>query len=111
MKRRSLCAALFVMVAAGGLLFSLGTVAQAAKDRVVVAFGSNIPTLDPHMHSSRLAHIADYHLYDTLMYRSPKDNYKPGPGLATSIKSLNPAQGAQPDGAERCTRRRAALRR
>ncbi len=27
--------------------------AEAAKDRVVVAFGSNIPTLDPHMHSSR----------------------------------------------------------
>ena len=36
--------------------------AQAAKDKVVVAFGSNIPTLDPHMHSSRLAHIADWHL-------------------------------------------------
>ena len=42
------------------------------------------------MHSSRLAHIADYHLYDTLMYRSPKDGYKPGPGLATSLRSLNP---------------------
>ncbi len=90
MKRRSLCAALLAVTAACGLLFPLGTTAQAAKDRVVVAFGSNIPTLDPHMHSSRLAHIADYHLYDTLLYRSPKDNYKPGPGLATSIKSLNP---------------------
>jgi len=72
-----------LLIAAGA-----GT-ADAAKDRVVVAFGSSIPTLDPHMHSSRLAHIADYHLYDTLLYRSPKDNYKPGPGLATSIKSLN----------------------
>ncbi len=90
MKRRSLCAAFVAVTVACGLLFPLGTTAQAAKDRVVVAFGSNIPTLDPHMHSSRLAHIADYHLYDTLMYRSPKDNYKPGPGLATSIKSLNP---------------------
>ncbi|HEX7513204.1 MAG TPA: hypothetical protein VF464_07510, partial [Candidatus Methylomirabilis sp.] len=55
--------------------------AQAAKDKVVVAFGSNIPTLDPHMHSSRLAHIADWHLYDTLMDRDPK-TYKPSPGLA-----------------------------
>jgi peptide/nickel transport system substrate-binding protein len=73
-----------------GLLLSIGSVAHAAKDRVVVAFGSNIPTLDPHMHSSRLAHIADYHLYDTLLYRSPKDDYKPGPGLATAIRSLNP---------------------
>jgi peptide/nickel transport system substrate-binding protein len=63
--------------------------AQAAKDRVVVAFGSNIPTLDPHMHSSRLAHIADWHLYDTLMDRDPK-TYKPAPGLATSLRSLNP---------------------
>jgi peptide/nickel transport system substrate-binding protein len=79
-----------LLLAVCGLLLPLGMVAHAAKDRVVVAFGSNIPTLDPHMHSSRLAHIADYHLYDTLMYRSPKDGYKPGPGLATSLRSLNP---------------------
>jgi peptide/nickel transport system substrate-binding protein len=63
--------------------------AEAAKDRVVVAFGSNIPTLDPHMHSSRLAHIADWHLYDTLMDRDSK-TYKPAPGLASSLKNLNP---------------------
>jgi peptide/nickel transport system substrate-binding protein len=63
--------------------------AEAAKDKVVVAFGSNIPTLDPHMHSSRLAHIADWHLYDTLMDRDSK-TYKPTPGLAASLKNLNP---------------------
>jgi peptide/nickel transport system substrate-binding protein len=62
--------------------------AQAAKDKVVVAFGSNIPTLDPHMHSSRLAHIADWHLYDTLMDRDPK-TYKPTPGLAASLRNVN----------------------
>jgi peptide/nickel transport system substrate-binding protein len=90
MVRRSLWMALFVTVAACGLLLSPGTAAHAAKDRVVVAFGSNIPTLDPHMHSSRLAHIADYHLYDTLLYRSPKENYKPSAGLATAWKALNP---------------------
>ena len=91
MARRSFLFLLVVLaVVTCGLLLSIGSVAHAAKDRVVVAFGSNIPTLDPHMHSSRLAHIADYHLYDTLMYRSPKDNYKPGPGLATSLRSLNP---------------------
>ena len=65
------------------------TAAHAAKDKVVVAFGSNIPTLDPHMHSARLAHIADWHLYDTLMDRDSK-TYKPGPGLATSLRSVNP---------------------
>ncbi|HSB70176.1 MAG TPA: ABC transporter substrate-binding protein, partial [Candidatus Methylomirabilis sp.] len=65
------------------------TAAHAAKDKVVVAFGSNIPTLDPHMHSSRLAHIADWHLYDTLMDRDSK-TYKPGPGLATSLRNVNP---------------------
>ena len=75
-------------VATCGLLLSLGSVAHAAKDRVVVAFGSNIPTLDPHMHSSRLAHIADWHLYDTLMDRDNK-TYKPGPGLASSLKNVN----------------------
>ena len=66
-----------------------GNPAYAAKDKVVVAFGSNIPTLDPHMHSSRLAHIADWHLYDTLMDRDSK-TYKPAPGLASSLKNLNP---------------------
>jgi ABC-type oligopeptide transport system substrate-binding subunit len=35
------------------------------------------------MHSSRLAHIADWHLYDTLMDRDNK-TYKPAPGLASS---------------------------
>ena len=70
-------------------LMALGAApAQAAKDKVVVAFGSNIPTLDPHMHSSRLAHIADWHLYDTLMDRDPK-TYKPIPGLASSLRSGN----------------------
>jgi len=63
--------------------------ASAAKDKVVVAFGSNIPTLDPHMHAARLAHIADWHLYDSLLFRESKD-YTPTPGLATSVKSLNP---------------------
>jgi peptide/nickel transport system substrate-binding protein len=87
---RRLFSLVLLAVVTCGLLLSFGSVAHAAKDRVVVAFGSNIPTLDPHMHSSRLAHIADYHLYDTLLYRSPKDDYKPGPGLATAIKSLNP---------------------
>jgi len=70
-------------------LVALGAApAQAAKDKVVVAFGSNIPTLDPHMHSSRLAHIADWHLYDTLMDRDNK-TYKPGPGLALSLRNVN----------------------
>jgi peptide/nickel transport system substrate-binding protein len=89
MVRRTMLTTL-LLLAVCGVLLPLGMAAHAAKDRVVVAFGSNIPTLDPHMHSSRLAHIADYHLYDTLMYRSPKDGYKPGPGLATSLRSLNP---------------------
>ncbi len=71
------------------ILLCAATEAVAAKDKVVVAFGSNIPTLDPHMHAARLAHIADWHLYDTLLFRESKD-YTPTPGLATSVKSLNP---------------------
>jgi len=41
------------------------------------------------MHSSRLAHIADWHLYDTLMDRDNK-TYKPAPGLASSLRNVNP---------------------
>lgn len=81
---------LLIVLLAAVLASPWAVPAEAAKDKVVVAFGSNIPTLDPHMHSSRLAHIPDYHLYDTLLYRSPQDNYKPGPCLATSWKALNP---------------------
>ncbi len=90
MMRKRLLLVFLASVIAVGLLPPFGGPAHAAKDRVVVAFGSNIPTLDPHMHTSRLAHIVDYHLYDTLLYRDPKDNYKPSPCLATSLKSLNP---------------------
>lgn len=78
-----------VPMLAVSLLVWTGDPARAAKDKVVVAFGSNIPTLDPHMHAARLAHIADWHLYDTLMDRDPK-TYKPIPGLAVSLKNINP---------------------
>ncbi len=78
-----------LLVLALSVLVASANPASAAKDKVVVAFGSNIPTLDPHMHTSRLAHIADWHLYDTLMDRDTK-TYKPTPGLASSLKSLNP---------------------
>ncbi len=77
-----------VLVVAGAMVGLMP--AQAAKDRVLVAFGSNIPTLDPHMHTARLAHIVDYHLYDTVLYRDPKSNYRPAPLLATSWQAVNP---------------------
>jgi peptide/nickel transport system substrate-binding protein len=80
---------MFSLLVLSGLLVMVQP-GEAAKDRVVVAFGSNIPTLDPHMHTSRLAHIADYHLYDTLLYRDPKTNYQPAPGLATSWRNVSP---------------------
>jgi peptide/nickel transport system substrate-binding protein len=85
MNRRLFCG---ILLMAPLLALAWTIPAEAAKDRVVVAFGSNIPTLDPHMHSSRLAHIADWHLYDTLMDRDPK-TYKPSPGLATSLRNVN----------------------
>ena len=88
MGRRSLVTTVLIVLACS-MAFAFGATADAAKDKVVVAFGSNIPTLDPHMHVSRLAHIADYHLYDTLLYRDPKDDFRPSPCLATSVTSLN----------------------
>jgi len=88
MKRRSLCAALLAMVMACGLLLPLGTVAQAAKDRW---WWPSVPTSPrgPHMHSSRL-HTSLTTTSTTPCCTAPQDSYKPGPGLATSIRSLNP---------------------
>jgi hypothetical protein len=43
------------------IVLSTASAASAAKDKVVVAFGSNIPTLDPHMHAARRFNV--YLLY------------------------------------------------
>ncbi|RMF93927.1 MAG: ABC transporter substrate-binding protein, partial [Nitrospinota bacterium] len=60
----------------------------APRGEVTVALGSNIPTLDPHMHGVRLAIIAGWHLFDQLMGRDSK-TMQPIPKLATSVTALD----------------------
>ncbi len=71
-----------------GMSGGTALVFAAPRGQVVVALGSNIPTLDPHMHNVRMAIIAGWHLFDQLMGRDTK-TMKPIPKLAESVTALN----------------------
>jgi peptide/nickel transport system substrate-binding protein len=78
------------------LLIATLTLAGAARDadaapkgRVVVALGSDVPTLDPHMHTARMGIIVGWHVYDNLYGRDPKTG-RPVPALAESARSVAP---------------------
>ncbi len=66
-----------------------GPIAAAPKGRVVVALGTDTPTMDPHMHTVRMGIIINQHIFDTLLARDTK-TWQPIPHLAESIKSVNP---------------------
>jgi peptide/nickel transport system substrate-binding protein len=55
---------------------------------VILAFSSDIPTLDPHDHILRLGIITMYHLFDNLVVRN-LDTGKIVPNLATSWKIID----------------------
>jgi peptide/nickel transport system substrate-binding protein len=76
------------MVALLGAL--VGRAAWAApRGTVVIALGSNVPTLDPWAHSSRLAIITtNWHIHDNLFMRDLK-TMKPVPGLALSAEPVD----------------------
>ncbi|MER3450433.1 MAG: hypothetical protein C4315_11930, partial [Chloroflexota bacterium] len=45
---------------------------RPTKDTISVAFGSDLPNLDPHMHFLRFGIIFHYHVFDNLGVRDPK---------------------------------------
>ena len=75
------------------ILFAQAPVASAAQEpprdqMVILAFSSDIQTLDPHDHILRLGIITMYHLFDNLVVRN-LDTGKIIPNLATSWKLVN----------------------
>jgi len=64
-------------------------VEAAPRGRVVVAFGSDTSTMDPHMHTERMGIIVNQHIFDTLLARDTK-TWQPVPHLAESIRTVNP---------------------
>jgi peptide/nickel transport system substrate-binding protein len=67
----------------------LGAAAQRApKGQVVVALGTDVLTLDPHMHNVRVMLIVGWHLFDNLISRDPT-SMKPVPHLAESWRLVN----------------------
>ncbi|MGH7264727.1 MAG: ABC transporter substrate-binding protein [Candidatus Rokuibacteriota bacterium] len=70
-------------------LVAAGMGAAAPKGRVVVALGSDTPTLDPQMHTARMGIIVGWHIYDSLYDREPRTG-RPIPGLAESARAVAP---------------------
>ncbi len=62
---------------------------RPAKDTISVAFGSDLPNLDPHMHFLRFGIIFHYHVFDNLGVRDNR-TLRIGPHLATSWKPISP---------------------
>ncbi len=69
---------------------SLGGAATAApRGRVVVAFGTDTSTMDPHMHTERIGILVNQHIFDTLLARDTT-TWQPIPHLAEAVKAVNP---------------------
>ena len=72
-----------------GLLTTPAWSADAPRDEtVILAFSSDIQTLDPHDHILRLGIITMYHLFDNLVVRD-LDTGEIAPHLATSWKIVD----------------------
>lgn len=78
-----------LMIASLIVLGALPGADAAPKGRVVVALGSDAPTLDPHMHTARMAIIVGWHIYDNLYSREPKSG-RPVPSLAEAARNVGP---------------------
>lgn len=87
--RRADLVATVVLAAVVGTMALPATEAAAPPGKVVVALGSDVPTLDPHMHAARMGIIVDWHLYDDLFARDPQ-TMAPVPHLAESLKAIDP---------------------
>lgn len=82
--------ALVALVLGLGLVgLAAGPAAAQPKGRVVVALGTDAPTMDPHMHSARMGIIINQHIFDTLLTRDTR-TYKPAPHLAEAVVNVNP---------------------
>ena len=71
-----------------GLIGVGETPAAAPKGKVVVALGADPPTMDPHMHVTRMGIVVDWHLFDDLLGRD-LTTMKAVPRLAESIKPVD----------------------
>lgn len=87
MKKRFLIGLLIIAVILGtaGCSGSSSPASSQAKEKtLVVAFDSDVPTLDPHMHNEPNAITLNWHIFDSLLYLT-KD-LKIVPGLAESYE-------------------------
>lgn len=89
MKRlRSICIMSILIVTLGLLAAPAWSADAPRKETVILAFSSDIQTLDPHDHILRLGIITMYHLFDNLVVRH-LDTGEIIPHLATSWKIID----------------------
>jgi peptide/nickel transport system substrate-binding protein len=80
---------LFVMVLTVQWAAPFGAESKTVpKGKVVVALGTNLETMDPHMHNVMLNFYATWAIYDNLVYRDPK-TLENQPHLAESWRLID----------------------
>ncbi len=91
MRARVLLVTVAVWVVVAALALWGPSPAGAARDRIIVAQGGDVTTLDPHMHAENYAFVILQHIYEKLFTRTIKDGKLfLEPVLAESYKLLNP---------------------
>ena len=74
-------------IAVGVLAFAFPAMA-APTGKITVAFDTDTPTMDPHMHAERAGVIVNWHIFDSLFFR--QNDMSVVPGLVESYETLDP---------------------
>jgi len=67
-----------IAVAAIALMFATAPAMAAPEGKIVVAFDTDTPTMDPHGHAERAGVIINWHLFDSLFFRQKDMKVVPG---------------------------------
>ena len=74
-------------IAIGVMAFAFPAMA-APTGKINVAFDTDTPTMDPHMHAERAGVIVNWHIFDSLFFR--QSDMTVVPGLVESYETLEP---------------------
>ncbi|MFY0546101.1 ABC transporter substrate-binding protein [Brevibacillus sp. H7] len=87
MKKRKFVSLLAILMSLALVLSGCsqpGSSTEGAQKELVVAFDSDVPTMDPHMHNEPNAITTNWHIFDSLLYLTR--DLKIEPGLAESYE-------------------------
>lgn len=71
-----------------GVLVITSVVMAASKSQITIAFDTDVPTMDPHMHAERAGVIVNWHTFDSLFFR--QNDMTVVPSLIEEYEAINP---------------------